>query len=276
MELDARRFKDVSLVARMDIHSSKPRTHDLCLHLCGGDMPRSPDHWAEIAMQDLGDNQVLFRPFVATEVDGFKQSQKNVVLERGTEPGFLGRVSLDGSSNLCSLEIRDAGGQWHPIIEPTPLLLRTTHCEVKMRGEGTGDHNSDFTSSGWFDDVRIYPRAAAHPVLVRLIDKKGEHVYQRQGETWPPTVQVEGFAPSPLGDLVVELWTADGKQRVSRSQANNFGFYMLPVVHEAWDVFPVAAKIRLSYKDKPLGEVDIPVQQLEGLYPDDVYDLIVE
>ena len=51
---------------------------------------------------------------------------------------------------------------------------------------------------------------------------------------------------------------------------------MLPVTHDAWDAFPVAAKIRLSYQDKPLGEVDIECRELEGLYPDDVYDLVVE
>ena len=60
------------------------------------------------------------------------------------------------------------------------------------------------------------------------------------------------------------------------SQAHNFGYYMLPVVHRTWDIFPVAAKLRLSYKDKSLGEVDIPCNRLEGLYPDDVYDLIVQ
>lgn len=63
---------------------------------------------------------------------------------------------------------------------------------------------------------------------------------------------------------------------VSRVQSNNFGFYMLPVQHEAWDVFPVAAKIRLSYKERSLGEIDIPLEGLEGVYPDDVLDLIVE
>ena len=51
---------------------------------------------------------------------------------------------------------------------------------------------------------------------------------------------------------------------------------MLPVVHEQWDVFPVAAKIRVSYRDKPLGEASIPLDGLQGIYPDDVYDLVVE
>ncbi len=145
-----------------------------------------------------------------------------------------------------------------------------------MRGEGLVKRDENVTSTGWFDNVRIYPRAVSHPILVNLVDKRGRPVYMRQGESWPPRVQVEGFAPSPLADLAVELWTADGKQRVCRVQSNNFGFYMLPVTCAAWDVFPVAAKIRLSYHDKSLGEVDIPCERLEGLYPDDAYDLIVQ
>ncbi len=275
-QLGARRYKDVSLVARFDIRSTVPRTHDLCLHLCGGDMPWSPDHWVEMAVQDLGDGTVLFRPAVAAQQDEFQQSQKSLVLPRGDDDGFLGRVSLDGSANLCSLEVRDSDGKWHPIIDPTLLLLRTTHCEIKMRGEGLGQRDADFSSEGWFDDVRIYPRAASHPILVNLIDRQGRPIYRRLGESWPPRVHVEGFDPSPLADLVVELWTADGQQRVARIQSNNFGYFMLPVVHESWDVFPVAAKIRLSYRDKSLGEVAIECTQLDGLYPDDVYDLIVE
>ena len=59
-QLKARRFKDVTLVGRLDIESSVARSHDLCLHLCGGDMPTSPDHWVEVAMRDLDGEQVEF------------------------------------------------------------------------------------------------------------------------------------------------------------------------------------------------------------------------
>ncbi len=51
---------------------------------------------------------------------------------------------------------------------------------------------------------------------------------------------------------------------------------MLPVVHESWDVFPVAAKLRLRYREKLFGEVEIPVDGLNGIYPDDVFELTVE
>ena len=122
-QLGPRRFKDVALVARMGIRSTLPGTHDLCLHLCGGDMPRSPDHWAEITMRDVGDGKLEFRPAVATELGGFVQSGRKLILKREDDRGVTGRVSLDGSSNLCSLEIRDADGHWHQVIDPTPLLL---------------------------------------------------------------------------------------------------------------------------------------------------------
>jgi hypothetical protein len=273
-QLNARRFKDVTLVGRMDMKSKTARSHDLCLHLCGGDMPTSPDHWVEVAMRDLGDDQAEFRIFAAVERNAFTQSSKKLVLPRTGDDGFLARISLDGSTNLCSVEVRDEEHVWHPIIDPTPLHLRTTHCEVKMRGAGQRDQTTE--STGWFDDVRIYPRAVAHPILAHLVGPQRKPVFQRDGDTWPPKIQIEGCEPDSLEELALELWTMDGERLISRAQSSNFAYYMLPVVYDSWDVFPVAAKLRLRYRDKLLGEVEIPVDGLNGIYPDDVFELTVE
>ena len=76
--------------------------------------------------------------------------------------------------------------------------------------------------------------------------------------------------------LVVELRTADGKTRISRVQSPNYAHYMLPLGHEGWDVFPVGALVRVSCDRKSLGEPEIPLNGLDGLYPDDVYDVFME
>ena len=82
--------------------------------------------------------------------------------------------------------------------------------------------------------------------------------------------------PRGLDDLVVELWTADGKTRISRVQSPNFAHYMLRLDHEGWDVFPVGAVVRVSCDGKSLGEAEVPLNGLDGLYPDDVYDVFME
>lgn len=269
--LNAVRFKDVTLVGRMDIHTEGSNPHDLLLHLCGGDMPTSPDHWVEVAMRDVGDGKARFGVFAAVEKDGFTERDKAVVLERGGDEGFLARLSLNGSTNLCTTEVQDADGTWHEIVKPIPLYLRTTHCEIKIRGGA-----EPTKSSGWFENVRIYPRAVSHPILVRLVMRDGTPIYTRVDGSWPPKVQIADENPRGVDDLVVELWTADGKTRVSRVQSPNFAHYMLPLDCEDWDVFPVGAVVRVSCEGKRLGEAEIPVNGLDGLYPDDVCDVLME
>jgi len=58
--LTTAKYKDVVLVGEMDIRSQGSSPHRLALHLCGGDGVRSPDHWVEIDMVDLGGNQPHF------------------------------------------------------------------------------------------------------------------------------------------------------------------------------------------------------------------------
>jgi hypothetical protein len=88
--LNSARFKDVTLVSRMNVQSKGDHPHDLLLHLCGGDMPTSPDHWVEISMRDVGNGKARFSVFAAVEKGGFTESNKELVLERGINEGFLG------------------------------------------------------------------------------------------------------------------------------------------------------------------------------------------
>ena len=83
------------------------------------------------------------------------------------------------------------------------------------------------------------------------------------------------LSPIGTGYVVTRLTLEDGTV-VCSVQSNNLGDYMLPLDDAPWDVYPVAAKVRLRLGDLPLGEVTIPREGLEGLYPDDVYDLTLE
>ena len=275
--LQASKYKDVTLVARFDIHSDGPDSHELLLHLCGGDMPRSPDHWVEIAYRDLNIKQARFSTYAATGRGDFDQWDRFIELKRpggGQQDrdtaGFLARVSLNGATNRCVADVRDSAGKWRPLVDPVPLHLRTTHCELKIRG-GSAASNSH----GWFDDVRMYPRAESHAILVHLQMEGGTPIYHRgeSGNEWPPTIRIAGQPERKLEDLSVELWTADGLTKVAAVQSSNLGDYMLPLTKAPWDVYPVAAVIRISIDGRILGEANIKQQGLEGLYPDDVYSV---
>ena len=274
--LNPAKYKDVTLIGRMNVHSTGPEPHELLLHLCGGDFPRSPDHWVEIAMKHISERKAHFSVYAAVEKGGFKERGRELILDRGNNEGFLARLSLDGSRDLCTAEVQDSKGKWHQIVKPIPIYLRTTHCEIKMRGGPAKTQDVATESRGWFKNVRMYPRAVSHPILVHLVRRDGSPIYYRDKGGWPPKVRIAKHEPQTIEDLVVELWSADGKTRISRVQSPNLAHYMLPVKHENWTAFPVGALVRVSCGGKSLGEAKISVKNLEGLYPDDVYDVFVE
>jgi hypothetical protein len=249
----------------------------LCLHLCGGDGTRSPDHWAELVMYDQGP-KARFSYWATVPRGSFTyDAAKEVVLDRRGNEGFLGKVEMDAGTNLCTIWVKD-GDRWRQVGPPVELLLRTTHCEVKYRGGLPPKGPVQTTSRGWFDDVRIYPRPQSHPVGVRLVTRARSQVWSRtEGDGWPPKIRVGDGPERSIEDLAVELWSADGKTLVSRVQSQNMGFYLLPLKDAAWDVYPVSARLRLTLDGRQLGQdVVIPVNGLDGLYPDDVWDLILE
>jgi hypothetical protein len=54
------------------------------------------------------------------------------------------------------------------------------------------------------------------------------------------------------------------------------GFYLLPLKDAPWDVYPVAAEVRVLLDGTSLGEpLKIECHGLNGLYPDDVYDAVL-
>ena len=129
----AAKYKDVVLVARMDVRSVGPDPHSLALHLCGGDGTRSPDHWTEIVMVDQGD-KARFTYWSAAPSGVFKyDASKELVLPRRNGDGFLVKVELDAGTNMATTWVHD-GARWRQVGPQVELLLRTIHCEAKYRG----------------------------------------------------------------------------------------------------------------------------------------------
>ena len=141
--LTTAKYKDVVLVSEMDIRSQGSSPHRLALHLCGGDGVRSPDHWVEIDMVDLGD-KVRFSPMAALPLGLDRHQDQSLELPHPPEKNFLCRLTLNGDTNLTELSVKTAEG-WQRICDPIELPLRTIHTEVKLHGSqgtagGRGDH----------------------------------------------------------------------------------------------------------------------------------------
>ena len=266
------RLRDIVLVADMDIRSDGPVSHHAVLHLCGGGTPQGPDHWIEIVMADEGET-VRFRVDAALpyELPG-PVWDATVVLPHPAGHGFLGRITFDASRSEATLEVSD-GMRWHTIGSPVAIPFRVVHTEVKMhRFRDLGDGRRPGRSAAWFDNVRIYPRPDRHAVGVRLVRPDGNPLTPE----WPPRFRDPTTGEERgVGELVVQLLTGDGATVVTESQSDSFGFYLLPLRDAPWDVYPVSARIRVLLDGVALTDATIRHHESEGLYPDDLYDVVV-
>jgi len=271
--------KDVVLVGEMDIRSTGSQPHRLALHLCGGDGKRSPDHWAEVIMVDLGD-MVRFSVGAALPEGFARRENQSLELPHPPGQGFLCRIDLNGETNLAELWVKAADG-WKRISEPIHLPLRTVHAEAKFNGNHATKSPAspgETTSRAWFDNVRIYPRPQSHYVGINLLRENGGEIWVREGgRGWPPLITDAAGKKRKISELTVELRTEDGAQLVASSQSQNFGFHLLPLKDAPWDVYPAAAQIVVLLDGKPLGRPQrIERHGCHGLYPDDVYEIVIE
>jgi hypothetical protein len=251
------------------------------LHLCGGDGRRSPDHWVEVQMVSL-DDEARFAPGVSGPLDVNRRQDESITLPHRPNQAFTCLIELDGQTNLAELRVQTANG-WQQVCKPIELALRTVHAEVKLhrqwrRPDWTGDVEHT-VSHAWFDNVRMYPRPTSHHVGVIVGRADAAPLFVRQvGPTGrgPAEIADPDGDVRPLHDLEVQLWTEEGKQLVSAVRSGAFGYYLLPLQDAPWDVYPVAAEIRLAMDGQPLGDpVVIRRHGLDGLYPDQVYELLV-
>jgi hypothetical protein len=271
--LTTAKYKDVVLVAEMDIRSRGSSPHRLALHLCGGDGTRSPDHWVEIDMVDLGE-RARFSPMAALPAGLNRHQDQFLDVPHPAGQSTLCRLRLNGDTNLTELSVQTAEG-WRRICDPIDLPLRTIHTEVKLHGSQGTVGAEETTSQAWFDNVRIYPRPESHHVGIRLVRPDGGQIWFRENGGWPPKITDPQGKFRSIEDIEVQLRTADGKQ-VASMQSSNMGFYLLPLKDAPWDVYPVAAEVRVMLDGQILGKpLPIECRGVNGLYPDDVYDVVL-
>jgi hypothetical protein len=209
------------------------------------------------------------------------QNRQSLQLPHPPGQGFLCRIELDGATNMADLTVKSEG-EWHLVSDPVELPLRTVHAEVKFNGNDvppSGEPGSTL-SHGWFSHVRIYPRPRNHYVGIHLVGPGGKPIWFRKDGGWPPLITDAAGTKRNIRDLQVELLTEDGSQVVAAVQSQNMGMYLLPLKDAPWDVYPGAAQVRVSLDGKTLGKV-LRIERrnanvAEGLYPDDVYEIMVE
>jgi hypothetical protein len=272
--LTTAKYKDVVLVGEMDIRSKGSSPHRLALHLCGGDGARSPDHWVEIDMLDLG-GKARFSPMAALPLGLNRHQDQSLELPHPTGQRFLCRIILNGDTNRTELSVKTDQG-WRRICDSIELPLRTIHTEVKLHGSQGSTGAKETESQAWFDNVRIYPRPENHHVGIRLVRPDGGQIWFRENGGWPPKITDSQRGVRSIEDIEVQLRTADGKQ-VASVRSSNMGFYLLPLKNAPWDVYPVAAEVHVLLDGKTLGSpIKIECRGVGGLYPDDVYDVAIQ
>jgi hypothetical protein len=226
-------------------------------------------------MVDLGDRARFFPQSALPE--GFnRRSGQFLELPHLPGEGFLCRIDLNGETNLAELWVQAQGG-WKRICDPIEVPLRTVHAEVKLNGNLTVKAGAapETTSQAWFDNVRIYPRPQSHHVGIRLVGAGGDPMYTYE-RGWPPMIMDAAGNVRKISDLQVELRTEDGSQLVASMRSTNFGFYLLPLKDAPWDIYPVAAQVRVLLDGELLGvPLRIESKGSAGLYPDDVYEVLV-
>jgi hypothetical protein len=180
------------------------------------------------------------------------------------------KVECEAATSTCAGSVEVAGAWWR-IGDAFEVPARESHLEVKTAGGTDGGGSSRI----WFDDCRVYPRAATHDVGVVLRRRDGSPAVPAGLE---PVCFDGAGEPIPGCDLRVQLLTADGATLIDETRVGrSFGFAMLRLARAPWDLYPVAARIRVLAGERPL-EPDQLIQSsgVEGLYPDDVYVVTID
>ena len=263
--------RDVVAICRTGIESTKGAQHSSLVHLCGSG-PWSPDHWIEVQLRDADGKTARATSVVAVPPAQRQGYRGSYLLPHPARDGYLVKVECDGATNRCAGHVKVVE-EWWQIGEAFEVPARRTRLELKT----AGPEREGRQSALWFDDCRVYPRPESHYVSVTLERADGRGPGARSREGGGQICFDPANRPIADCDLTVRLFAADGGALVAETETGTaFGYAMLGLRAAPWDTYPAAALIRVFANGQQVGP-DHPIEMkgVEGLYPDDVYRLVL-
>ena len=139
-------------------------------------------------------------------------------------------------------------GQWLRVGGPRKAWLNLKRLELKVL-HGIPGYKIDLE----FDDARLYPHPADHPVRVAI----WVHDWKDPRRGWPFTVK---------------LVSADGKRVLAQAKGGPGGD-LFDMALPSDILYPIAAKLQVLREDKL--DVEFPIERngVSGLYPGDIWHL---
>ncbi len=263
--------RDVVAVCRMGISSPQGGLHGAILHVCGSGR-WSPDHWFELSLRatPAGAARATIGASIPPEHRG---GYRGVYwLPSAGAEGYLTKVVCESATNQCRGFVR-AGSEWWQIGDAFEVPARRTHLEIKTMGPD----KEGASTTMWFDDCRLYPRPETHYVTVVLQRPDGRHPGDAVGGGDHQICFDERNQEIPGCEFTVKLFAADGATLVAETRTGAaFGYGMLKLERAPWELYPAAAVIRVFAGDRQIGpDHVIESRGVEGLYPDDVYTIVL-
>ena len=264
--------RDVVAVCRTGLESDDGARHASIVHLCGSG-EWSPDHWYEISLQDMRGEFTRATSAIAVPPRYREGYRGKYDLPHPASGGHLVRVTCESSSQQCRgfVLVED---EWWQIGDAFEVPARGSRLEIKTSGTLSGPGSSVI----WFDDCRVYPSPENHYVTIKLQRADGSMPGRRSNNTGEQVCLDAMNRPIQDCGFSIDLHTADGSVLVdSADTGTGYGFGLLRLNAPAWDVFPVAAVVRVHANGRQLGpDHIIEMKGVDGLYPDDIYTLTLE
>ncbi len=261
--------RDVVAVCRAGVTSPGGALHAAILHLCGSGR-FSPDHWFELRLRAAAGGAARATIDASIPPEHRAGYEGTYDLPPAGERGYLVKVVCEAAGNTCRGFV-DAGGGWWQIGDAFEVPARRSHLEIKT----SGPDKEGAATTIWFDDCRLYPRPENHYVTVVLQRPDGSPPGEPEGGGDRQVCSDRSGRAIPGCDFSVKLFAADGRTLVAETSTGAaFGYALLKLDRAPWDLYPVAAVLRVFALDRQLGPDHVLASRgVEGLYPDDVYTI---
>jgi hypothetical protein len=246
------RETDVVVAARIRVASSfdKPGRIRHLVHLCTGDWP---DFFTEIDFGKIDSGLPRWHSGYLDriwEYSGYQEYLKPTVTATGRESTDWHQIVIvhEGTTHGTQGYLIEDGA-WKPVGPPHTIKMNHSHLELKVDVSVP-----EVSVEADFDDVRLYPSPARHPVTI-VVDS--------------PLNQKRTRPAYPIDGLKVRLIESGSKRVLGEGVTDEGGQAQVTLRSEV--IYPVSAEIEVGRDAQLLATSTIPQEGAQGLYPGDVW-----